>query len=173
MRKRLLATLALVALVALTACGGDGGEADDTATEDTAAAGTLTKEEFIEEGDTLCLALEQAQSQIEPPEDETDFGRYLAEVIGQGEEASRQFAALEAPEDGKDVQAALVDSLNTAIESIKGAQTAAESGDTVTAEDLLRQASEEGNAADEEAQAYGFTECGKDDTDQTGAEKGT
>ncbi len=173
--RKLLAAFAASALLVLGACGGDDADVDTAAEEETSepAGDTLTTEEFITEGDTLCAALEMASSQTEPPKDETDFARFLAELAGQGEEASRQFAALKAPEDGEEVQAELVAALDAAVESLKGAAEAAQSGDTVSAEDLLRQASEEGGAADEAARDYGFQVCGAEDDDAGTAEDGS
>lgn len=179
--RKLLAAFAASALLVLGACGGDDAEVDTAAEEETSepAGDTLTKEEFITEGDTLCAALEMASSQTEPPADESDFGRFLAELAGQGEEAARQFAELNAPEDGEEVQAELVAALESAVESLKGAAEAAQAGDTVTAEDLLRQASEEGKAADTAAQEYGFEVCGaesdnaEDDGENDGSEAET
>lgn len=180
--RKLLAATAATALLALGACGGDDADVDTSAEDQSSEAAdssgdTLTKEEFIAEGDTLCAALEMASSQTEPPKDETDYARFLAELAGQGEEASRQFAELNAPEDGEEVQAELVAALDNAVETLKGAAEAAQSGDTVTAEDLVRQASEEGKAADAAAQEYGFEVCGAEDSETSeegaGTEDGT
>jgi len=172
--RKLLAAFAASSLLILGACGGDDAEVDTAAEEETSepAGDTLTKEQFIEEGDTLCAALEMASSQAEPPKDETDFGRFLAELAGQGEEASRQFAELNAPEDGIEVQDELVTALDNAVETLKGAAEAAQSGDTVTAEDLARQAGEEGRAADEAARDYGFQVCGAEKVEGDGSDSG-
>lgn len=173
MRKKLIALFALLSLFTIGACG-DNADETDTATDDStseAASGdTLTKEEFIEEGDTICAALEAAGETVEDPQSPEDYPVILTEHVGQAEEAHKQFAELKPPADGEDVHQALLDALGTSIETVKGAITAFESGDTVTGEDLLRQASEEGDAADEDAQAYGFTECGSED-DAAGAEE--
>lgn len=165
MSRRLLTVSAALLLIVGTACGSDSETSTEEAASEETSSETLTKEEFIGQGDVLCLALSQAQEQIEPPVDESDFARFIAEAVGQAEEASRQFGELVPPADGEDVHAAMLDALNTSIETAKGAIAAAQSGDTVTAGDLLTQAGEEGDAADEEAREYGFTECGKEDVD--------
>ncbi|HUR49052.1 MAG TPA: hypothetical protein VMY88_05920 [Acidimicrobiales bacterium] len=166
MRKKLIALFALLSLFAIGACGDNADDTDAASTDDTseAASGdTLTKEEFIEQGDTICAALEAAGETVEDPQSPEDYPVVLTEHVGQAEEAHKQFAELKPPADGEDVHQALLDALGTSIETVKGAITAFEGGDTVTGEDLLSQASEEGNAADEEARAYGFTECGSED----------
>ena len=173
--RKLIAAFAASSLLLLGACGGDDADVDTAAEEGTSepVGDPLTKEEFIEQGDALCDALEVASSQIEVPTDETDFGRFLAELADQGEEASRQFSELNPPEDGEEVQAELVASLDAAVETRKGAAEAAQAGDTVTAEDLARQAREEGTAADAAAREYGFQVCGAEQDEADGSEGGT
>lgn len=167
MRKKLIALFALLSLFALGACGDNADDTDTASTDDetseSASGDTLSKEEFIEEGDTICAALEAAGATVAAPESPEDYPVILTEHVGQAEEAHKQFGELKPPADGEEVHQALLDALGTSIETVKGAITAFEGGDTVTGEDLLAQANEEGKAADEEAQAYGFTECGDDD----------
>lgn len=169
MRRKLTVLFALLSLFAIGACGDDGGDGDAASTDDdtteAASGDTLTKEEFIEEGDTICGALDAASETVQPPDSPEGMPVYLTELVGQAEEAHKQFGELSPPEDGEEVHQALLDALSTSIETVKGAITAYESGDSVTGGDLLNQATEEGNAADAEAQAYGFTECGSEDDD--------
>lgn len=166
MPKKLIALFALLSLFALGACGDNADDADTSATDDDtseSAADTLTKEEFIEEGDTICAALQAASDTVEPPDSPEDAPVVLTELVGQAEEAQKQFSELSPPADGEDVHQALLDALSTSIETVNGAITAYESGDSVTGGDLLTQATEEANAADAEAQAYGFSVCGSED----------
>ena len=167
MRKHLVALFALLSLLAFAACGGDAADNDAASTDDevseSASGETLTKEEFIEEGDTICGALSAAGETVQPPDSPEGMPVYLTELVGQAEEAHKQFGDLSPPEDGEEVHQAILDALSTSIATVKGAITAYENGDGVTGGDLLVQATEEGNAADEEAQAYGFTECGSED----------
>lgn len=164
MPKKLSALLALLFLVVAGACGGDTDTTDATATNDTAGESEngdrLTKEEFIEQGDTICLALSLASQEVEPPDSPEGMPLYLTEIVGQAEAAYAQFELLEPPEDGEDVHQSLLDALGTSITTVEGAITAYENGDGVTGGDLLTQAAEEGDAADEELQEYGFQECG-------------
>ena len=171
--RKVIAAFAASALLVLGACGGDDAEVD-TAEEETSepAGDRLTKAEFIEQGDVICGELEAASSETEAPEDETDFGRFLAELAGNGEKASRQFSELSPPEDGEEVQAELMTALDKAVETLKGAAEVAQSGDTVSAEDLARQAGEEGRAANAAAQEYGFQVCGAEGEGEAEADAG-
>ena len=158
MRRTLTILFALLSLAAAGACGDDA----DTTEGDSAAGDQLTKAEFIERGDAICADLSVATGNVETPADEADLARYLTDVRGEAEAARESWELLEPPANGEDVHQALLDQLTRAIETVNGAIAAAESGDTVTAGDLLRQADEEGDAVDAQAQAYGFQECGKD-----------
>ena len=144
--RTLLAVLALTTLAA--ACGGDGG------------TGELTQAEFVTEGDAVCAELEEAAEAIEQPADESDFARYLRALRAPGEDAHAAFEDLDPPDGGDAVHQALLGSLEAMLEGLEGAATAAEGGDTVTAEDLLTEAAADGEAADAEARAYGFEVCG-------------
>lgn len=165
MLKKLSALLALLSLVVAGACGDDTDTTDPVATDDTSGESEdenrLTKDEFIEQGDTICLALSMASQEVEPPESPEGMPLYLTELVGQAEAAYEQFELLEPPEDGEDVHQSLLEALSTSIATVEGAITAYENGDSVTGGDLLTQATEEGDAADQELQAYGFQECGK------------
>ena len=165
MLRKLGTTFAILLLALAGACGGDSDSSDPVATDDTSEESSesdaLTKEEFIEQGDTICLALAMASDEVEPPDSPEGMPLYLTELVGQAEEAQRQFELLEPPADGQDVHQSLILALGTSIATVEGAITAYENGDQVTGGDLLNQAAEEGDAADEELQAYGFQQCGK------------
>lgn len=157
MRRPLFVLLVLVlSATGLVACGGD----DD---DDAAASGgdTLSKDAFIEQGDAICADLRHESSAIEAPASEEEFGDYLRAQVKVAEAAREKMAALEPPTDGVKVQQALLDSLDAALESARGAIDAADSGDTVTAEDLIDESSKAADASDEPARDYGFEECGK------------
>ena len=148
MRPVLAALIASVALAGLVGCSGEDSDA-------------LSKEEFISQGDAICAQLDTDAEAIEAPEDEAAFGDYLSELAALAKGAREEFAALSPPEDGVEVQQALLDAIDTSVETIEGAAEAADGGDTVTAGDLATQAAEEGSAADEQVQEYGFQECGQ------------
>ena len=169
MRKYLTILFAVLSLAAAGACGDDADtDAGGDGSGESAAGDQLTKEEFIEEGDAICSELTVTTGNVETPADETDFARYLTDVRGHAESAREQWELLEPPSDGEEIHQAVLDQLDSALEAVNGAITAAESGDTVTAGDLLRQADESGDAVDAQAQAYGFQECGKDNAEEEG-----
>ena len=165
MRQKSIALFALFALALVGACGGEGGDAaNDAAANDSADSGgaaVLTKDEFIERGDAVCAELEVASGQVEVAESQEDFGRYLKELREPAQMAREDWNDLNPPADGEGLHQSMSEQFDTVIKSLDGAATAAESGDTVTAEDLRAQAEQGANAMDPELQAYGFQECGK------------
>lgn len=160
MRLSLATTATALVLLSVAACGGDTtSTTPETDTE--VAVTTLSKADFITQGDAICAQLVADTVAVTPPADEADFGRFVGDVLALATATSTSFSALAAPEDGQALQTELVSALDTATATAEGAITAAEAGDSVTAGDLLAQSSVEGKVADEAARDYGFTECGK------------
>lgn len=160
-----LALTTAMTVLALAACGSDGsgstGAATSAAASPAPASSALTKDAYIRQGDAICARLETQTAAVPSGGDESEFGAYIREVVALAEAAQTDFAALTPPADGQSVHTALLDSLKTSIATAKGAATAAEGGDTVSAGDLLTQADTEGSASNAAAQAYGFQDCGK------------
>src|SRR5687768_13071829 len=98
MRTKLAVVLALLSLATFLAACGDDEE-------------TLSKEEFIEQGDAICAGLTESTQAVDAPETEDDLADYLTELLGQAEEARDEFAALSPPEDGEEVHQELLDAL--------------------------------------------------------------
>ena len=155
--RRFPLVLLACSLVFVAGCGDDDDEAADGGGE------ALSTEEFIEQGDAICKDFSDRAAELTAPEDEADQARYLGELIAIGEDVLSDFQAIEPPSDGEEVHAALVGALEKGLDTLGGAQDAAESGDTVTAGDLMAQATAESDAADEEAKEYGFEVCGSGD----------
>lgn len=172
MRRPLAALVAVLALSTLVACGDDDSDSEDATAEEPAGGDALSKDELIEQGDAVCADLEAATAAIALPDGVEDYDDYISEVIAAGESAYDDFAALAPPEDGEAVHQALLTSLGDAIEAAEGAVAALQSEDTVTAEDLMAEADRLGDAADEEARAYGFQQCGAEDAEDADAVKG-
>lgn len=165
-----LLLILLLGTVGLTSCGDDddssstgSGSGSEESADGEGGGGTLTKEEFIERGDAICAELGDATGEVPEPESEAEFGDYIREIVAIAEDIRDDFSALEPPEDGESVHQALLAALDDTIEQANGAAEAADSGDTVGAGDLIAAAGEAANAADAEAQEYGFVECGKPD----------
>ena len=164
MPKKLAVLLMLLPLLAAGACADaadDGGSVASDDSADSANENNLTKAEFLAEGDQICGTLAAADSTVDPPDSPEGMPDYLAELISHAQEAQRAFEKLSPPSDGEDVKAHIVGALGTRIEVLEGASTAYENGDGVTGGDLITQADQEWHSADDEAQAYGFSECGK------------
>jgi len=152
-----------------SACSSDG--ADDVGPSATAAASAepadaqaLTTEEYIRQGEIICAEVNASFEAVAPPDDPSGLSNYLTELLSLAEAARQDFAALVPPADGEDVHVALLESLDTSNEIVEGAIIAAEAGDTVTVEDLMTQAGDASNAANEAADAYGFDACGSSDS---------
>ena len=171
MRTKISVLFAVLSIVVVGACGGDSDNVDATTGDDSTES--LTKEEFIERGDAVCAELDVALTLVESPQDESDYARYLKEILPSAESAREVWALLDPPTDGEDVHQAMLDQLDNGIENVEGAIAAAESGDTVTAGDLLAEADREGDLVDAQAKAYGFRECGADNVDKKKSNEST
>lgn len=161
--------LTLAAAVAVLALAGCGGGDDDTRTGSAAPSASpagLSKADYIAKGDAVCAKLQKDTEAVPPPADESAFGPYITQVVTLAEGARAEFAALTPPADGAATHKTLLDSLDSAITSGKGAATAAGNGDTVTAADLLTEAEKAGAASDAAAKSYGFTVCGSESDDE-------
>ena len=163
MRRSHAVLATVLSLSLLAACGGDDEAADE-------GPDRLSKADFISQGDKVCADFQTKGEELTPPADEAGLGEFIREAVALGKEARDEFAALEAPEDGEAVQKSLLDALDTSITTIEEAATAADDGDTEGAVTLIDQATEESEAADEEAQSYGFKECGKSEDDAAAGE---
>ena len=122
---RLSVSLAALPLLLLpVACGDDG----------------PSKEDFIADGDRVCLDLRRDTDAVEQPAPTApiqELSAYLDELTPIAERALEDFEALEAPEGD---------------EGLKDRMTEA-----------LRQSEETGDEIDAELQRYGFEECGRED----------
>ncbi len=146
MRPRLQVLALVLGLSALTACGGEDG---------------LSKEEFIAQGDAVCEQLDKDTEAVPAPTGQDGIEEYVDTLTGLVESAKSDFAALEAPSDGTDLQTDVVGALDTAIDILEGAAAAAASGDLdAAAESVPEGAAEESEAVSKKAAEYGFASCG-------------
>ena len=148
---RTLPALVLLALVPLAACGDD----------DDGGGGALSKEEFIEAGDDVCReASEDGQAIDEPaPNDAEDLSRFLEEAIEVVDTARADFAALDPPADGEDVQRLEVDALADSVDTLEEAKAESDAGNYEAARSIVQAADPEAEAR-EPLQEYGFEICG-------------
>lgn len=161
MPKLVAAAVALLCLVPFAGCGGD----DDDSSSASGGGNALTKAEFIKQGDTVCAGLTESTQAIAEPTSEDEVSGYLTDTIALAKKARSDFAALSPPADGEDIHEALLDSIDGSISAAEEALEAAEDGDLEKMGELLDKASDLGDEADEDADAYGFKECGTSASD--------
>ena len=135
----------------LVACGGG----DDK----------LSKADFIESGDKLCLDFNTKAKDLAtpPPESAPQLVTLLDKTLALADETRADLEALKAPEDGEAVKKALVESLRLSTNRVRDARDAADRGDGEGFESAMAEADQIGKRADEEAKAYGFEVCGSED----------
>ena len=144
----LLRPLAFCCLMALAACGGGDG---------------LSKADFIEQADQLCLDFNTKASALPEPQSEAELVRWLDDAMALAEVMEKDLDALAPPDDGKKVHQALLTSLRDSTDRVRDARDAAERQDQAGFESAMGDAQEIGQRADTEAKAYGFKVCGSED----------
>jgi hypothetical protein len=125
-----------------------------------------SKEDFIAEGDRICLDLRRDTDAVEEPaptEPIQELSAYLDELTPMAERALEDFEALEAPDDDQDVKDRATEALQAEIDRVEEASAAAQRGDAAAAGEALRKSEEASDETDAELQRYGFQECGRDD----------
>lgn len=158
MRKLLTAAVAAAALVMLVAgCGGG----DDTTDETSGETVTLTKAEFIEQGDAICKkGNDQSEEEAEEFAEENDFTlekasdeqleEAVAEVLVPNlNQQAEEIDALGAPEGDEEQVEELVASLETAADEIGDDPSLVFDGKVLEEPEEL-------------AQDYGFKVCGEE-----------
>jgi hypothetical protein len=151
--------------VVIGGCGSD--DSDDGTT--TAAAESITKEEFIEQGDRLCqefrnevAPLERKAEAEEARRDYQAVADLFGETVGAAKETYERFDALPVPEGEEDAVSSYLDVQNRQI------AVAEQLAEAIRLEDADRIAAltEEAQRIDAEAggiaQGIGFEVCGQD-----------
>ncbi len=147
-RRALLAALTLPVLLGAGACSEDE---------------SLSKDEFIEQGDEICQRADDRTEDIEEPDDLESIGAYADEVAPIFEEAGDDFEALEAPEDGQEVQDAFVDLVREGQDTLVQLRAAVEDDDQERVQELGQDLSDLGEGVNDQLRDYGFEQCGEDD----------
>jgi hypothetical protein len=154
---KILIALSLGAL-ALAGCGGGG---DDT-TEATATAeapAALSKADLISQGDAICAEVNAAVGSVAASESEDETARVADLYVGMVESLKRLGAPAE--EDGYPEFIAAADELSEVEGELK---LAAEREDAATLEEASSAAVPALEGFEDEAQRYGFEECGEEPT---------
>lgn len=151
MRARALTISIGVCSTLLVSCSDDG-------------SGQLTKAEYIEKGDELCLELVEDFEQLaddapETPEESVEFFETIVELA---ERTLEDFESLAPPDDGTTVHRELVSALRESIVKVREARTAVERRDAAAAAAAFREGAQIGMRSDAPAKAYGFQVCGSE-----------
>jgi hypothetical protein len=156
--RRLL--IALLALGLVAACGGDD---DDSAGGGGGSKSGVSKAELISQGDAICADINAFTTENAPATNE-EVAAFLDEFLPKAQDTRDRFEAIVVAEgeDPDDVQTDMIFALDGAIERLGLAKAAADAGDFATMNDELRKANEASNAANQQAQAYGFKKCAQD-----------
>lgn len=151
------ALVALVTLTLLASCGG-GGDDDDNASG--GGGKGATKAELIAKGDAICKKIND-YTKANGPKSNEEAAAFLATFIPMANQTRDDFEAIvvREGEDPDDVQTDMIFAMNGTIERLELAKTAAEANDFATMNEQLKLAGEASDAANPQAQAYGFKEC--------------
>lgn len=138
-------------LVAAAACGSDD------------HSDTLSKDEYIVQGDALCNRFLRETAAPDEPVSPEEFVGFLDAAIEAAEDIYAEFSQLAPPPDGEQVHRSLLSALSESTEKVREAREAAADGDFARFESAMSAAVEIGRRSDAEAKAYGFTVCGSED----------
>lgn len=136
-------------VVVAAACGSGGGGTR-------ASGATLSKQDFIKQGDAICKELSNSGPQ-EDPKDAKAMADLLGPLIASAKAARDRFAALKAPSDGKQLQTDMVADIDKQIGEAQKAKDQAANGDKDGAEKTL--SAIDTTDIDKRASDYGFKDC--------------
>jgi hypothetical protein len=146
---RIVASAAL-GTCALVACGDDDGD-------------RLLKPDYIKQADELCRRFVEEGTALADPTTVAEKATFVEAAIELADELYADFEALDEPEDAEDVHERLLLALEQSTAKMREAQATYENGDEVAGDADVDDAIALGQAADDEAKAYGFEVCGSED----------
>jgi hypothetical protein len=119
----------LLIAAAIAGCGPFGGDDDDGA--DGAAGGSLSEQEFVQQGDEICRAAQQQVAEIQrnPPTSRQESARFAASLIEVFEDEVSQLEGLEPPAGRQDAYDRYLDARREAIDLLEQGRRAAEEND--------------------------------------------
>ena len=152
MRIRAIAPVLVLILLPLLGCGDDG----------------LSKEDFIADGDDLCLDLRRDLDAVQlpaPTAGPEEVQAYLDEVRPIVEQGRRDWDDLEASDedDGEQLKDDVVATLDDQLAKLDDVEAAVQANDAAATQEAVRQLEERGDDTDARLQQYGFEECGRQD----------
>ena len=163
MRRPVILAATVLAALVLAACGGDDSSEDsgDSTTED--ATTTVTRDEFIEMADAICLANEGAQDALRAQLDTTGSPEEAAEIYDQladeSEQAVDEISALPRPEGDEATIEELAGIQTEAVVLVRELAEAVRGNDQATGEGLIARLQQNAARADEGDTAFGFQVC--------------
>jgi hypothetical protein len=164
-RRRLVAlsaiAIAFILLVLLIrSCGGDDDETPVSPIAGATGTGTaaaLTAEQFIEEGDAICLEANNGLAEVDSAD--PDASATEAEILG-SELGSLQTLVLADGEDGTDQLDKFLTALSDQVAALEQRATAADREDDAAVAEFDATIDEAANAASKAAGKFGFEVCG-------------
>jgi len=150
--------VALVAAGLFAGCGGGGSDSTESAPTTTATTTALTKAELIEQGDAICAEVNAAVGTVGASSAETGSASSQAADLYGGMVASLKNLGTPQEAAGYSEFTTAADELATAEGEVK---LASDRGDVAGQETAESNASAALSSFQEEAQAYGFKECGE------------
>jgi len=152
MRARALSTILVLTLAPVVACGDDGPSKDD----------------FIADGDEICLDLRRDLDAVElpaPTAGPDEVQAYLDEVRPIVEGARDDWADVEASEedDGEQLKEDVTATLDDQLAKLEDVEAAVQANDAAATQEAVQQLEERGDDTDARLQRYGFDECGRQD----------
>jgi hypothetical protein len=163
MRRPLLLAAAVLAALVLAACGSDDAGDSTTADSTTTEAASVTRAEFIEMADAICLANDDSQDALRvqldtvaSPEEAASIYDQLADV---SEQAVDEISALPRPEGDEATIDELAGVRTESVLLVRELADAVRGNDQATGEDLIARLQENAARGDEGDTAFGFQVC--------------
>ena len=146
--------LVLLVSLFLVGCGSDDGDDGDS----------LSKDEFIDRGDTLCRDYEEEASGLPDPQTVEELTALLETASMLTSEFRDDVAALDPPQgEGERIHRAFLDAIDETVVKIDESLAASREGDVEAAGARFDEASAAASSVDEQLIDYGFDDCANGD----------
>lgn len=142
--RRGLIVLAAAGAAALAGCGGED---------------RLSREEFQEQGNSICSKYEQEIDEIGTPASVEEIPAYVDKAIPIVEREIDEMRELNPPEEDQETFDELIEEAENVVEAGRELGAAAEENDEAAIEQALNEGNAASDRADEHAQELGLTAC--------------
>ena len=147
MRIRRVIALSAAALV-LGGCGGNGGGEE------------LTADEFRQQADDICAEFEGRLDDLGTPESLADLRGFVSDAVPIIEEGNAQLQELDPPDELQEQWDQAMELNNEQLQIVRDLRDAVEEGDQARVQELLQEADDSREEADQLAVDLGLEECG-------------